>query len=97
MEKIKEIFSNLNKAGIPIPLFRDPKTGAASITATMFIITHMIAIVLLGGKAANLFGAVDYGNVLWLFGLTGSFYLGRKISGDGKNLTVGETVDKKED
>jgi len=97
MDKIKQFFNDMNQKGIPVPMARDPKSGQGSITATMFIMTHVACILLLLGKVTNVVGNVDYSQLLWLYGLTGSFYLGRKISGNGKDITVGESVDKKED
>jgi hypothetical protein len=71
-----------------MPLLRDNKTGKGSYTLTMFWMSFNLSIILLAGKVTKLVGDVDYSNVLWLLGLTGSFYLGRKIQGDGKKMTI---------
>ena len=88
MEKLKLFFSKLNEKGIPIPMIRDPKNGRGSITITMFWVSFNIAILTLAGKVTQVIGDIDYSNVLWLLGLTGGMYLGRKIQGDGKKLTI---------
>jgi hypothetical protein len=88
VEKLKQLIDLANSKGIAVPMLRDPKTGSGSITATMFIITHIVAIVVLFGKVTKILGDVDYNSVLMLYGLSGSFYLGRKMSGDGKTMTV---------
>lgn len=92
-EKIRKIFLRANSEGIPMPLLRDNKTGKGSYTLTMFWMSFNLSIILLAGKVTKLVGDVDYNNVLWLLGLTGSFYLGRKIQGGGKKMTI----DSKED
>lgn len=87
-EKIKNWLLKMNREGMPMPMLKDPKTGKGSVTLTMFWISFNIAILTLAGKFTKILGDVDYSNVLWLLGLTGSFYLGRKLQGDGKNMTL---------
>lgn len=92
MEKLKEFLKKLNESGIPLPTIRDPKTGRGSITLTMFWIAFNVALLTLAGKMVDIIGDVDYSNVLWLFAITGSFYLGRKFQGDGKNIDFGGEI-----
>jgi hypothetical protein len=92
VEKLKELASSANKDGIPVPMVRDPKTGKGSATLTMVVVSFGVAILLLGGKAVNLVGTIDYNNVLWLLGVTLSAYLGRKFQGNGKDIQLGDTV-----
>lgn len=87
-EKLQKIFLKANSEGIPLPLLRDNKTGKGSYTLTMFWMSFNLSIILLAGKVTKIVGDVDYNNVLWLLGLTGSFYLGRKIQGDSKKMTI---------
>lgn len=88
IEKLKNLFNTMNQKGIPVPMLRDPKTGLATLTGTMFWISFNVAILTLAGKLSKVLGDVDYSNVLWLLGITGSLYLGRKFQAgkDGVNL-----------
>ena len=83
-------FNKLNKEGIPLPMLRDPKTGEGSVTLTMFWTSFNISIFTLAGKMTNLLGDVDYNNVMWLFVITGSLYLGRKFQGDKSSININE-------
>jgi hypothetical protein len=42
----------------------------------------------LAGKITKVIGDVDYSNVLWLLGLTGGMYLGRKFQAGKDSVTV---------
>jgi hypothetical protein len=88
VNNLTELAKNANTKGIPLPLLRDPKSGLGSYTLTMFFLAFNVAIVTLIGKVTNYLGNVEYSNVLWLLGLTGSFYLGRGLRGDGKRLEL---------
>jgi hypothetical protein len=87
-EKLKQIFLQSNSEGIPLPLLRDNKTGKGSYTLTMFWMSFNISILLLAGKVTKLVGDVDYNNVLWLLGITGGMYLGRKTQESKAGITV---------
>jgi hypothetical protein len=93
IDKLKELMSNMNSKGIPIPLARDPKSGSGSLTFTMAVVSFGICIVLLGGKVTKLVGNVDYDNALWLLGLTLSTYLGRQFQKNGKQMSMGTVSD----
>lgn len=88
VNKLKEFAIATNTKGIPMPLLRDPHSQKGSYTLTMFFISFNVALIALIGKLANYLGSVDYNNVLWLLGITGGFYLGRGVRGDGKSLEV---------
>ena len=70
-------------------MIQDPKTGKASVTLTMFIVSFTIAIIGLIGKVSNITGTITYSDIMWLYGLSGSFYLGRKMTGNGKSMEIG--------
>src|SRR5438093_254295 len=92
LQKLKDYMVKLNEEGIAIPLFRDPVKDRGCISTSMFIISFTAAIILLAGKASTYFGSIDYNNVLWLLGLTGSFYFGevfnKKLNIDGKKVDI---------
>jgi len=88
LEKIKSWMLKMNQEGFPIPMLKDPKTGKGSVTLTMYWIAFNIAILTLAGKITKIIGDVDYSNVLWLFGLTGGMYLGRKYQTGKDSISV---------
>lgn len=96
-EQLRNILLRSNDEGIPIPLLRDNKTGKGSYTLTMFWMSFNISILLLAGKVTKLIGDVDYNNVLWLLGLTGGFYLGRKVQGTKDGVNVSGSKEGSED
>lgn len=94
IDKISKKLDDSNSNGVPIPTLRDPQTGKGSITLTMWFITFNIAIITLIGRVTKILDGVDYDSVLWLFGITGGFYLGRKVQkkADG-SLEIGGKAD----
>ncbi len=95
VEWIKEKAVSANEDGIPIPLIRDQHMNGGSLPGTMFLISFNVALVTLAGKLTKYFGDVDYSNVLWLLGVTGSFWaieaLGKKISIGKDKIEVNST------
>lgn len=89
LEKIKNWLIRANEEGIPLPLLRDPVKNEGSYTLTMYFISFNLAALTLLGKVTKLVGDVEYSNVLWLYGMSASIYLGRKFqkSKDG-NVTI---------
>ncbi len=71
-------------------MLRDPKTGKGSVTLTMFWIAFNVSLLTLAGKITKVLGDVDYSNVLWLLGLTGGMYLGRKFQTSKDGVSVDE-------
>jgi len=82
----------MNTEGLPLPMLRDPKTGKGSVTLTMFWVSFNVSLLTLAGKFTKILGDVDYSNVLWLLGITGGMYLGRKFQAgkDGVNVESGK-------
>ena len=95
MEKLKEFFIKMNDAGVPFPMVRDPKTGKASVTLTMMLLSFNTALLGQLGKFTNLLGDVDMTSAMALFVATSALYLGRKMQADGKVITI-EEVNSKE-
>ena len=71
-------------------MLRDPKSGKGSVTLTMFWISFNVSLLTLAGKFTKVLGDVDYSNVLWLLGLTGGMYLGRKFQASKEGVSVDE-------
>ena len=83
----KEKAIAMNEEGIPLPLIRDQHMNGGSLPGTMFFISFNIAMLTLIGKITKYLGEVDYSNVLWLLGVTGSFWV---IEALGKNISIGK-------
>ena len=81
----------MNEAGIPLPMIR--VEGRPSITATFAFISFNTALFGQFGKFAKLTGTIDLDAANYLFFGCLAAYLGRRMSGDGKNITI----DKKEE
>lgn len=88
IKKLFEILNKLNQEGFPVPMLKDPKTGKGSLTATMYWITFNVSILTLAGRITKIIGEVDYNNLLWLLGITGGMYLGRKMQASKDGISV---------
>ncbi len=80
----------LNENGFPLPMFTDPRTGKASVTLTMMMLSFNTALLGQLGKFTKLLGDVDMTSAMSLFVATSALYLGRKMQADGKVVTVEE-------
>lgn len=84
----------LNEKGMPIPLIRDQHMNGGSLPGTMFFVSFNVALLTLIGKITKYLGDVDYSNVMWLMGLTGSFWfaeaIGKKVSFGKSDLDLGD-------
>lgn len=80
MERIKQLFRDMNQKGISVPMLKDPKTGMASVSLTMLIISFNLVLIGLIGKASKLLEGVDVSQSLTLFGITSALYFGRTLS-----------------
>lgn len=87
MSWIKDKLIAANEDGIPLPLIRDQHMNGGSLPGTMFFISFNVALVTLIGKLTKYLGDVDYSNVLWLVGVTGSFWV---IEALGKKISIGK-------
>lgn len=96
LKSMRKAAGDMNEKGLPLPLLRDNKTGKGSYTLTMFWVSFNIAIITLVGKVTKVLGEVDYSNVLWLLGITGGFYMGRKFKKDGTQFELGDSVNHEE-
>lgn len=87
MEKLREFFRRMNEAGIPVPIFRDG-SGKPSVSFTLVVISTFFVMISLLNSFAAVFKGVDTQSTLYWAGMCYSLYFGRKLSGDGKSLTI---------
>jgi len=86
MEQLKAFFRRMNEAGIPVPLFRIE--GKPSVSFTLVVISTFFVMMALLNSFANLFKGMDTQSTLYWAISCYSLYFGRKLSGDGKTLTI---------
>lgn len=94
LEKWKSFVNSMNEKGIPIPLIRDPKSGA-SVSLTLVFISFNVWLVSIIGKVAGALGGMDPGACLQMFLACAGLYWGRKFQRDEKGA-VSLEGDKKE-
>lgn len=89
IEKFKAFVIKLNQYGIPLPMVRDPKSGTASVSLTLMIISFVITALGLVGKLSGKLD-INLSEALTLFGVTSALYFGRNMSTNGSatNNTV---------
>lgn len=97
IDKLREFARFLNKHGVPLPFIRDPKTQRSSVSLTMMVLSFLVALIGLIGKASGFFGGVDLSQAMMLLGITSGLYFSRKISKDADKLTVEAEEEKKEE
>ena len=80
MDQIKSFFAKMNSLGVPLPLLRDPKTGQASLSLSLVVVSFCIVVLALVGK----YGAglkIDMPDALQLLWGTSALYFGRGFVG----------------
>lgn len=88
INKIKQLILKMNEAGIPAPLLRDPDKDGPSITFTFFYLSGMLALASLIGKFTKVFGEIDVSGSIYLFISAAGIYTARKMTSDGKSVTL---------
>lgn len=88
VQKIKDFVNMLNSKGVPLPMLRDPKTGQASMTATLVFLSFNTALLGQLGKLSKMLGDVDLTQANYLFLLCLGAYLGRRMQSDGTKKTT---------
>lgn len=88
MEKIKALFEKWNSYGINLPMIR--VDGKPSLTATFAFISFNTALLGQIGKVTKLLGPVDLSSANYLFFGCLTIYLGRRMTGDGRNIKAGK-------
>jgi hypothetical protein len=93
----KQFISDMNSKGIPVPMFRDGKTGEASVTYTLLILSYALWAASVIGKAAGAVGGINTSDCFNMVIASSSLYLGRKMQRDAKGVLTVEELPKAED
>lgn len=75
--KWKNFVGRMNRAGVPVPTIRDPKTGVGSVSLTLVFVSSILVILGIIGKWSQAFGTVDVNNALEFFYASSALYFGR--------------------
>lgn len=94
VQKLKEFIVKLNEMGVPLPMLR--VNGKATFTGTMTFIAFNTALLGQIGKVTKYIGDVDLTQANYLFLICLGAYLGRKMQGDGKTVSLEKKEDKEE-
>ena len=86
MEQLKAFITKLNEKGVPVPLCR--VDGKPSVSFTLVVVSTLFVMLSLLNSAAAIFRGVDTQSALYWAGMCYGLYFGRKLSGDGKSLTI---------
>jgi hypothetical protein len=92
VKKLRTLFKKWNSYGINLPMIR--VDGKPSLTATFAFISFNTALLGQIGKVTQILGPVDLSSANYLFFGCLTVYLGRRMTGDGRNIKI---EDKKED
>jgi hypothetical protein len=80
LDKLKEFAKQLNSLGIPLPMVRDPKTGMASVSLTLVVLSSIYVQVGLIGKYSKLLDGIDLNQAMNFFLISAGLYFGRNLS-----------------
>jgi hypothetical protein len=85
--KWKQLCSDMNSKGIPIPTLRDPIRKVGSLSCTLLVISATIVILGLLGRTAALLNGINVDQALQFFVYCAGLYFGRTIvTKDGARL-----------
>ena len=94
-QRLKDFINSLNAKGVPLPLMR--LNGYPTLTGTMTVLSFTTALLGQIGKVTKVLGEVDLTQANYLFLICLGAYLGnKKITGDGKSVTIEEPNKEKE-
>jgi hypothetical protein len=97
LQRIKNLFNQLNAQGVPVPFIRDPKSNRASVSLTLTVISFNVVLIGLVGKWSSFLGGVDLTQALYWFGMCAGLYFGRSMVKRDNQLEVkGEKDDDTE-
>jgi hypothetical protein len=89
---MKELMQKLSdwccKAGIPVPVFKDPVSQLPSVSFSLVVVSSFFVAMGLLGKFAKIVEGVDMQSALYWAGMSYALYFGRRVSGDGKKLEI---------
>lgn len=76
----------MNEAGVPLPMIR--VDGKPTLTGTLVFLSFNTALLGQLGKMSKILGTVDLSQANTLFGICLAAYLGRRMQGNGKDITI---------
>jgi hypothetical protein len=95
--KIQDMVQNLNAAGVPLPMVRDPKTGRGSVSLSLVVMSSVMVVLGLVGRWSGKLGTVDINNALEFFYASSALYFGRNWKTSRLQVSDNQTSETKED
>lgn len=90
LEKLKRVYAEMLEKGIRLPLFRDYKTGAPSVSYSILVIAVTYTMVAIG---LNIAGVTDnVSSSMELLYASMALYFGRTFGQKGKEIVSQESV-----
>jgi hypothetical protein len=94
LKEVRAWIAKLNSLGIPMPMVRDPKTGASSVSLTLVFLSSIYVQLALLNSFALMFKGIDVTNALYWHGMCVALYFGRSYKKDGAKVEL-DGEDKK--
>jgi threonine/homoserine/homoserine lactone efflux protein len=91
---VKDFIKKMNEKGIPVPLCR--VNGAPSVSFTLVVISSLFVMLSLLNSFAAFFKGVDTQSAIYWAGMCYALYFGRKITGNGKEISISEESKEEE-
>lgn len=82
LDKLKNLVSQLNEKGIPLPLIRD--NGAGSVSLTLLAVSFAMWSLSVIGKASGLVGGINTSDCFNMVLAMSGLYFGRKVHKSAK-------------
>lgn len=92
LKEVRAWIAKLNSLGIPMPMVRDPKTGASSVSLTLVFLSSIYVQLALLNSFALMFKGIDVTNALYWHGMCVALYFGRSIKKDGNKTELGDNT-----
>jgi hypothetical protein len=89
-KEVRAWISKMNSMGLPMPMVRDPKTGASSVSLTLVFLSSVYVQLALLNSFAQMFKGVDITNALYWHGMCVALYFGRSYKKDGNKAELGD-------
>lgn len=76
VSKWKQIVRVANDKGVPLPMVRDPQTLEGSVSLTLVVMSSLLVVVGIVGKAAGYIGGIDMNSAFNFFYASTTLYFG---------------------
>lgn len=89
-KSVKHLVKAINAYGIPLPMVRDPKTKAGSVSLTLVFLSSALVIIGCVGRWSGKLGDIDISHALEFFYASSALYFGRNWRKGGASGDLAE-------